>query len=54
MVDLQPVFLDPGGKLLSGQTLVALGRGGVHQKTVAGGCAERVDHMNRALGIAFL
>ena len=54
MVQVQSVLLYPCGELLCGETLVALGRGGVHQQAVAGGCAERIDDVDIALREALL
>ena len=52
MVDLQPVFLDPGGHLVHAQALVPLGGGGVHQQAVAGGGAQGVDDIDLPLRVA--
>ena len=54
VVQVQSVLLYPCGELLRGETLVALGRGGVHQQAVTGGRAERIDDVDLPVGEALL
>ena len=50
VVQMQLVGFDPFASLVNAQTLVAFVGKRVHQKAVAGGCAERIDYVYLALG----
>ena len=52
VVDLQPVFLDPGGHFVHAEPLIPLGGGGVHQQAVARGGAQRVNDVDLPLRVA--
>ena len=54
VVQLQPVLLNPFCQLFRAQSLVPLVGSPVHQQAVAGGGAQRVDHIDIPLGKAFL